>query len=115
MFLPSHLIALYARLSKDRSGLSENVQIQFQEGQEFIEDGGGQASLKFKDNDISASKFSKKPRDEYDKLIAVVKRGEVEYIVVTEMTRLYRRIEELLDLIKLAETTRLRGIWTTDG
>ncbi|WP_112236800.1 recombinase family protein [Kribbella monticola] len=115
MFLPSHLIALYARLSKDRSGLSENAQIQFAEGLEFVEDGGGQVSLKFKDNDISASKFSKKPRDEYDKLIAAIKRGEVEYIVVTEMTRLYRRIEELLDLIKLAETTRLRGIWTTDG
>jgi site-specific DNA recombinase len=44
-----------------------------------------------------------------------VRRGEVEIIVVTEMTRLYRRLEELLELIKMAESTRLRGIWTTDG
>jgi site-specific DNA recombinase len=109
------LIALYARLSKDRSGLSENVHIQLQEGEEYVEDNGGTVSLRFNDDDISASKFSTKPRPDYERLIAAVERGEVEIIVVTEMTRLYRRLEELLDLIKMAERTKLRGIWTTDG
>ena len=115
MFTTAQLIALYARLSKDRSGESENVAIQLSEGSDFVDENGGTVALTFKDNDISASKFSKKPRPDYDRLIAAIKRGEVEVIVVTEMTRLYRRLEELLVLIKLAETTRLRGIWTTDG
>ncbi len=109
------LIALYARLSKDRSGLSENVDIQLREGEAFVDDSDGHVALRFKDNDSSASKFSTKPRPEYDRLVAAIERGEVEVIVVTEMTRLYRRIEELLGLIKMAERTKLRGIWTTDG
>lgn len=115
MQFDSSLIALYARLSKDRSGESENVHIQLCEGEEYVEDNGGTVSLRFKDNDISASKFSKKPRRDYNNLLAAIERGQVEVIVVTEMTRLYRRLEELLDLIKMAERTRLRGIWTTDG
>jgi DNA invertase Pin-like site-specific DNA recombinase len=115
MQLTNQLVALYARLSKDRSGLSENVQIQLREGTYFVEDNGGQVVASFTDNDISASKFSKKPRPEYDLLVAAIERGEVEVIVVTEMTRLYRRIEELLELIKMAEHTKLRGIFTTDG
>ncbi|HEY1700999.1 MAG TPA: recombinase family protein, partial [Trebonia sp.] len=109
------LIALYARLSKDRSGLSENVHIQLSEGEEYVEDNDGTVALRFDDNDISASKFSKKPRPAYERLLKAIERGEVEIIVVTEMTRLYRRLEELLDLIKMAERTKLRGIWTTDG
>src|SRR6266446_2981021 len=95
MQLANLMTALYARLSKDRSGLSENVQIQLREGTYFAEDNDGRIVAKFKDNDISASKFSKKPRPEYDLLVAAIERGEVEVIVVTEMTRLYRRIEEL--------------------
>lgn len=115
MFTSSQLIVLYARLSKDRTGESENVTIQLAEGRDFVEDNGGSVSFEFKDNDISASKYSKEPRPDYDRLVAAVERGEVEIIVGTEMPRLYRRLEELLSLIKLAETTRLRGIWTTDG
>lgn len=109
------LIALYARLSKDRAGLSENVQIQLRECEDFVEDSDGTVSLRFNDDDISASKYSTKPRPDYDRLIAAVDRGDVEIIVVTEMTRLYRRLEELLELIKMAERTKLRAIWTTDG
>jgi site-specific DNA recombinase len=115
MFNLSLLIVLYARLSKDSSGESENVTIQLAEGSDFVEDNGGRVARKFKDNDISASKYSKKPRKDYDNLILAIKAGQVHIIVVTEMTRLYRRLEELLELIKLAETTPLRGIWTTDG
>lgn len=111
----SALIALYARISQDDAGESENVHIQLREGEEYVEDNDGTVSLRFKDNDISASKFSKKPRPDYNRLLAAIERGQVEVIVVTEMTRLYRRLEELLDLIRMAERTRLRGIWTTDG
>jgi hypothetical protein len=81
------LIALYARLSEDRSGLSENVHIQLREGEEFVEDNGVTVSLRFSDDDKGASKFSKKPRPDYDRLVAAIERGEVEIIVVTEMTR----------------------------
>jgi DNA invertase Pin-like site-specific DNA recombinase len=107
--------AIYARLSRDRSGLSENVEIQTQEGQEYAAEIGVAAPVVFSDNDISASRYSTKPREGYERLLAAVRAGRVEVIIVTEMTRLYRRLEELLELIRLAETTPLRAIETTDG
>lgn len=107
--------AVYARLSKDRSGLSENVTIQKKECHEFADNAGLAVSLVFQDDDISASKYSTKPRPGYEALVDAVRTNHIETIIVTEMTRLYRRLEELLVLIKLAETTRLRKIAVTDG
>ncbi|MGW2851503.1 recombinase family protein [Streptomyces sp. NPDC001215] len=106
---------IYARLSKDRKKLSENVNIQIAECQGFAEGESWAIVGIFKDNDISASKYSTKPRDDYNRMIATIKRGGVHNILITEMPRLYRRLEELLDLIRLAESTDLRRIQTTEG
>lgn len=112
----------YARLSRDRKKLSENVAIQHRENLAFIDDQGWEFGGSYKDNDISASEFGTKTRDDYWRMVNDIKNwparedAEVKLvIVVTEMPRLYRQLEELLDLIKLAETTQLKGIWTTDG
>jgi DNA invertase Pin-like site-specific DNA recombinase len=107
--------AIYARLSKDRQKLSENVNIQIAECQVYADEESWPIVGIFKDNDISASKYSTKPRDDYDRLVGTIKRGGVHNILITEMPRLYRRLEELLELIKLAETTNLRRIQTTEG
>ncbi|MFJ3777542.1 recombinase family protein [Streptomyces sp. NPDC090075] len=106
---------IYARLSKDRRKLSENVNIQIAECQGFAADESWPVVGIFKDNDISASKYSTKPRDDYNRMVAIIKRGGVHNILITEMPRLYRRLEELLDLIRLAESTDLRRIQTTEG
>jgi DNA invertase Pin-like site-specific DNA recombinase len=121
--LPTITIALdYARLSKDRKRLSENVGIQHRENQYFIEDQGWQLGGSFEDNDISASKFGTKTRDDYLRLVEFIRNWPENpdatiklVIVITEMPRLYRQVEELLPLIKMAEATKLSGIWTTDG
>lgn len=113
--------AVYARLSRKRKtadnpeGLSENVQIQTAESKAYAEDKIWPVVGTFQDDDRSASKFSRKPRPDYNRMIEAIKRNEIEVILCTEMPRLYRRIEELLEVIKLAETTRLRRIETTDG
>jgi site-specific DNA recombinase len=52
----------------------------------------------FSDNDISASKYSTKPRPGYHTMITALMNDGIEAILVTEMTRLYRRLDELLDL-----------------
>src|SRR6266852_7390694 len=100
MFTSNELIALYARLSKKTNDNRENVGIQLREGQAFVEDNGSQVALSFKDDGISASDTSKKPRDDYIRLVAAVTRNEIDIIVVTEMRRLYRELDELLELIK---------------
>lgn len=105
---------VYTRLSKNRRGLSDNCEIQEAEGRGYADDKVWRVVLIESDDDISASKFSTKPRPGYDRLIQAVESGQIEVIICTEMTRLYRRLEELLELIKMSERTRLRGIWTTD-
>lgn len=109
--------AIYPRLSRNRHGLSDNIQIQIAEGHVYAEEKLWTVVIDPEttaDDDISASKFSTKPRPGYDRLLAAIEAGQVEVIICTEMTRLYRKLEELLELIKMAERTRLKGIWTTD-
>ncbi|WP_427923856.1 recombinase family protein [Streptomyces sp. cg40] len=107
--------ALYARLSQDRSGECENVTIQLAECQSYADANSWPVVGTYSDNDIGASKYSKKPRTDYNRLVAAIRAGRINIILITEMPRLYRRLEELLTLIRLAETTALRRIQTTDG
>ena len=114
-------IAPYERLSRDKRGLSDNVKIQREENREYAAEKGWTVVGEFSDNDISASEYANKkgrpPKERlgYNALIKAIKSGEVDLVLVTEIPRLYRRMEELLDLIHLAETTPLRGIETTSG
>jgi site-specific DNA recombinase len=107
--------ARYARLSRNRQGLSTNTQVQLDECAHYIEDEHWTLAVTHADDDLSASRYSTKPRPGYAALLADIKAGRVEVIVCTEMPRLYRRLEEWLELIKLAETTSLKRIETTDG
>lgn len=107
--------AIYARLSKDWAGESSNVELQKAEGAEHAESKGWEVVGTFEDNDISASRYSTKPRPGYLALLSSIRAGTIEAVLVTEMPRLYRRLEELLELIRLAETTPLRHIEAIDG
>jgi site-specific DNA recombinase len=107
--------AIYARLSIEREASSDNVETQIEECSAHIGDQGWTVACIFSDADISASQYSKKPRPGYSQLLDAVRAGEVECIVTTEMPRLYRRLEELLELMHLAEATALKRIETTDG
>jgi site-specific DNA recombinase len=108
-------VLMYARLSQDRSGRSENVEIQKLECTEYAARMGWQLAGSFEDNDLSASKFTTKSRPGYDAMLAQIREGSGDVVLVTEMPRLYRRLEELLELIRLAETTPLKKIETTAG
>ena len=107
--------AIYARLSKDWTGEGENVEIQKAECAEYAQERGWEVVGIFEDDDISASRYSAKPRPGYLALLASLRAGTVDVVLVTEMPRLYRRLEELLELIRLAETTPLRRIEAVDG
>jgi DNA invertase Pin-like site-specific DNA recombinase len=107
--------AIYTRLSKDFDGKSANVTIQEAECREYAAERGWEIVHVFSDNDISASRYSKKDRPDYRMLLEAIRAGQVEAVLVTEMPRLYRRMEELLELIALAERTPLQQIQTTDG
>jgi site-specific DNA recombinase len=106
---------LYDRISEDPDGERENVEIRLAESREYATDQGWVVVAEFSDNDLSASRYSRKPRPGYQEMFRAVQAGAGDVIVTTEVERLYRQIEELLPLIKLAERTTLRRIACTDG
>jgi site-specific DNA recombinase len=106
-------VLIYARLSRNKAGLSQSVEFQIAECTEFARAQGWEIVGTFSDDDISASKYSTKPRPGYNGLIAGLHDGRGDVVLVTEASRLYRRLEELIDVILLARSTPLRKIWTT--
>jgi site-specific DNA recombinase len=64
--------AVYARLSSDRSGMSDSTAIQEREARDYAADQGWRIVGVFTDNDVSASRFSTKPRMGYEALFAAI-------------------------------------------
>lgn len=107
-------VAIYARLSRDDSDIAENVDIQILECRQYAEEHGWKIIGIFTDNDISASRYSTRPRPGYNTLLTAIRSDGIEAVLVVETSRLYRRIEELPELIKLAKATSLNHIVTTE-
>lgn len=90
-------VALYLRQSLDQTGLQAGVSRQRDEGTvlcltrewEWVE---------YVDNDTSAYSL-RKPRPSYQEMLTAIRAGEVNGIVCWHPDRLYRRIEDLTELI----------------
>ena len=112
-------IAIYARVSRDPSGLSANTCMQVAECLEEVKRYAREHSLQVKiavileENDVSASEYSKKSRPDFRSLINLIKDNEVDVIFATEVERLVRQPAEGEQLIDLAATTSLREIRLT--
>ena len=108
--------AVYCRLSKDDAGRAVNVGIQQRECERYAADQGWELVQVFVDNDVSA--YSGKHRPGYQALLEAIRGGGVECVLVTEMTRLNRKLWHSVELFKLAdptEKTSLKQIVTTSG
>jgi site-specific DNA recombinase len=112
-------IAIYARLSRNPGGLSANTSIQvaecLAEVAHYVRHRGLRAEVVaiFEENDVGASKYSKKERPDYRRLLELVKENKVDVIFVTEVERLMRQPAEAEQLIDLAGATDLREIHPT--
>ncbi len=109
--------AIYARLSQDRGRMSENVDIQIADGQDYFADQGWliDERLIFSDNDISASIFSDKERPGWLDLLAAIRAGLVQLVVVTEVARLCRNLADAMELIALTKETTFTTVELTNG
>jgi DNA invertase Pin-like site-specific DNA recombinase len=67
----------------------------------------------FEENDISASKYSKKERPDFRSLIELIRQNEIDVIFATEVERLVRQPAEAELLIYLSDATNLREIHLT--
>lgn len=103
-------VAVYTRISDDATGEEAGVSRQLDD---CLREVRRHKSWKlhrpepFEDNDLSASRYSRKRRPQYEAMIAAVERGEIDVIVAWHLDRLWRRPAELEHLIELAEAGRV--------
>jgi site-specific DNA recombinase len=119
MSAPIWRVIIYARLSKNRYGLSTNTAIQVGECRDEAE---SEARLRgrtldlvkvFEEDDVGASKFSKKPRPLWEQMLDFVRANRVDTVMSTEPERLCRKPADGDVLITLAETTDLAELFFT--
>ena len=103
--------ALYARISDDRHD-GAGVERQLQECRRLVE---GPDVQEFIDNDVSASRFTQKKRPQYQRMLDLIKSGQIDAVVCWKLDRLYRRPRELEDLLGFIENRMLTIKTVTAG
>lgn len=108
--VPLHLLdtrtvraVIYCRISDDRTGLAAGVKRQEDDARSLCERNGWDVVGVEVDNDISASRYSRKVRPAYQRVLAMATASTVDVIACYDVDRLYRRPAELEDLIDVAE------------
>ena len=109
----SDATAVYTRISEDRQQ-GAGVRDQWDDCMTLAERHGWDHLTHFEDNDISASKYARKQRPDYRRMLAKIRAGEIRRIVVAHIDRLYRQPKELEELIDLADNGRLEVV-STEG
>jgi DNA invertase Pin-like site-specific DNA recombinase len=90
-------VALYCRISEDRSGRREGVEAQERWGRDYAASAWPDMPVEvFSDNDVSAASGDHRPG--FEALRAAIRRGEVAHLWVVEQTRLERREVEWFTL-----------------
>ncbi len=96
-----HEAAIYARISHDPDGTHLGTARQVKDCQELAARRGWTVVETFVDDDTSAT--SGKPRPRYEALLAALRAGRVNSLVVWDVDRLTRTPRELEDLVDLAD------------
>lgn len=107
--------AIYARISVDKRHLAEGVKRQLDICQEIATRKGWHVADEdiYVDNDVKASKGSRKAREEYEQLLAKLAERELDAVVVSMEDRLQRQVIELAEFLKICEdagVTRLASV-----
>lgn len=96
---------IYARISHDPLETNLGVGRQLEDCTKEAKRRGWQIVEEYVDNDVSATRA--KPRPEYQRMIADVKHGHIDGLIVWDIDRLTRNPRELEDIIDLAEAKNL--------
>jgi site-specific DNA recombinase len=96
---------IYARISQDRDGEGLGTGRQIEDCQALADRLGLTVVQVINDNDVSA--YSKRRRTGYDNLMKLIKGGAVDSVIAHHPDRLYRRFQDLNDLIDAVEHNRL--------
>jgi site-specific DNA recombinase len=101
------IAARYSRVSKDKRGDQRSVADQDADNLAVCEDEGWEPGEAYCDNDLSASRFSKRRRDDWDRLLDDLTECRFHVVVLWEVSRGDRR---LAHGVKFLDTCRDLGV-----
>jgi DNA invertase Pin-like site-specific DNA recombinase len=105
---------IYARISSDRDGESLGVERQLADCRKLCAQRGWEIKAEYIDNDISAAKPGKR-RPEHERLMADIRSGKLDAVVVWDVDRLYRQPRELEPFVDACEAVGLRVLGSVGG
>ncbi|MEU9807586.1 recombinase family protein [Mycobacterium sp. NPDC050853] len=106
-------VAIYLRQSQDRDGNAYGIERQREECKRLVEQRGWVIVGEFVDNDVSA--LSRKPRPQFEAMMAAVDGGGVDVIVARHMDRLLRRLAELESVLARCEAVGAAIVTAADS
>jgi site-specific DNA recombinase len=106
--------AIYTRISKDNQN-GKGVERQLEDCRILAKKRGWPVAEELEDNDISASKYTRRRRPGYTRLMGGVAEGRITRVVCWKLDRLYRKPKELETLIDLAEDGRVQIVTVMGG
>ncbi len=106
-------MALYARISQDRSGDEAGVTRQLRDCRAEAERRGWTVAEEYVDDDVSA--YSGKRRLAYERMLRDIAEGRRDAVVVWHMDRLHRRPIELEHFVSVCERAGVRDVVTLSG
>ncbi|MFY1687291.1 recombinase family protein [Plantactinospora sp. WMMB782] len=102
------IAVIYARVSDDDKRLRRSVGEQEQECQQEAADQAWTVARVFVDNDRSASRYARKQREEYAKLLDYLATEHVDVLILWESSRGGRELEGWAGLLNLCRRRRVR-------
>ncbi len=94
---------IYARQSLDRDGAGAAVERQVADCRALAEGRGWSVAEVLTDNDLSASNGKRRP--EYERLLDLLRTGNVRVVIVWHLDRLTRRLADLVEVLALCKDT----------
>ncbi|MEJ7717159.1 MAG: recombinase family protein [Thermoleophilaceae bacterium] len=105
--------AVYARISSDRTGEGLGVQRQVADCEQLAERKGWEVVERYIDDDLSA--YSGRERPAYRQLLADLRAGVIDSVVVWHLDRLHRRPKELEEFFELCAETGVTSLASVTG
>lgn len=94
---------IYDRNSRVINGITTSTEDQRLENQRLCERNGWEVAGEFCDAGRSASRYARQAREDYERMLAGIRAGQCDVLVVWEASRVSRSVETFVDLRKLLE------------
>jgi DNA invertase Pin-like site-specific DNA recombinase len=106
--------AIYARISSDQDGTGLGVRRQVKACRELAAQRGWTVAGEYVDNDVSAYS-GKRPRPQYERMVADIRAGDLDAVIVYNLDRLTRRPMELEQFAATCEQAGMTNVATVSS